>query len=159
MSHRRYLLKSAARLKELSSEDEQRLLKAMGVLKTAQDDVDVATAMAGASREALDSVQRRLSTLETPPPAAEPTSSEKKAPQTDSSADRPTVVELILAILRDRGEANRDEITDFVLGARPEVKTTTIGPELSRLYKSGRITRPRDKVYSLADETTQPNSN
>ncbi|MFD5818363.1 hypothetical protein [Streptomyces sp. NPDC127038] len=146
MAHQSFLLNSARHLRNLVAEDERDVQAAEERLQYAQASLEDARLRAEASREVLESVEHRLSTVVGPSQDAL-----FAAPAVEEvGATQAPVVDLIREFLRTREEATTGEIIAYVRVARPTTNSSNVSPELSRLMKRGDLVRPRQGVYSIA---------
>ncbi|MFH9663575.1 type IV toxin-antitoxin system AbiEi family antitoxin domain-containing protein [Streptomyces sp. NPDC017248] len=152
MAHQSFLLNSARHMRSLVTHDETAVQAAQKHLHEAQASLEDSMLRAKASREALESVELRLSKVVGLPQGDQdvlfppPSTGSEESTRTNNAP----VVDLIRNFLRQREEATTREIIEHIRLTRPTTSSANVSPELSRLMKKGDLLRPRHGVYSLA---------
>jgi DNA invertase Pin-like site-specific DNA recombinase len=142
-----------AHLRRLASNDGARLASAKDRIAAAEEEMAAARAEFGSASTRAEISQRVAQDAEQLLPHTQDAEASTPHAPTDPDPDeavRSTIADEILASVRARRRASRQEITDHIRAARPDIKPGGLGPELTRLVREGMLARVARGVYEIS---------
>ncbi|MEW1754579.1 hypothetical protein [Streptomyces angustmyceticus] len=137
-------------LRSLAADDASLLTQAKGRLARAEKELSAARSAFNSANTRAEVSQRVVRGAEELLPAADQSSAADGDRTAGVPEGRPrTIAQEVVAFLRSRLRAAREEITHHMETTRPDVKPASLRRELSRMVTNGTLTRTGG-VYAMA---------